>query len=173
MDAYILIGLLGSLASIMSLAIAAPNAKSRIFHAIYGFVLTVVLGSAFTINQKWENELQAATAREAALQAEIKSIKSIQREAHNIIDSTGYLTTTAVGENRGFILAAFSFLEKHRDRFPESYEIAKQLITNGIRVTEAAGSTGSEGYYDERKRMFDGASTMRALLKGIAGEKET
>ena len=170
MDPFILIGVVGSIASIVSLAIAAPTIKSRLLHAMYGFVLTLVVGATFVYNQNWKEEIRKSHEREAALASEIESMKSIQSEAVRINQGISTIFSSNVGENRGFILASFSFLEKHRERFPESYEIAKKLITSGLKITESAGTTGSEGYYDEQKRMADGARTMKSLLKGIAGE---
>lgn len=171
MNPYVLIGILGSVASIISLLIAAPTKKSRIIHIIYGFLLTVVVGSSFIYNQNLEKELIDSQLRAKELTQEIERMNSIKLGAREILESRGYISTTDIGENRGFILTAFAFLEKHRDRFPESYAIARELITSGLQITKSAGSVGSEGYYDEIKRMSDGAATMRALLKGIAGEK--
>jgi hypothetical protein len=170
-DPYIIIGLVGSLASIAGLAISAPTAKSRVIHAIYGFFISIVAGSAVLYGQSMEQELAAAKREIEASQSEIARISSIQTHAESIIASAGYTYTSDVGKNRGFILAAFTFLETHKERFPEAYEIAKRLVMDGIRITESAGNTGTEGYYDEKKRMEDGAATMRQLLKGIASPR--
>ena len=44
MDPYVLAGLMGTAASIIS-AIAAPGLRSRIVHAIYGFVIVSIAAS--------------------------------------------------------------------------------------------------------------------------------
>ena len=64
-------------------------------------------------------------------------------------------------------------MEKNKDSFPESYEIAKKLIIEGLKIADSAGSYGSEGYDDERKRMADGAEAMRSLLRGISVGRNT
>ncbi|MFN2188436.1 MAG: hypothetical protein ACK2T3_06715 [Candidatus Promineifilaceae bacterium] len=170
-DPYIIIGLVGSLASVAGLAISAPTAKSRFVHAIYGFVISVVAGGAVLYGQSMERQLEEARRAAEASKSEIARLSSIQAHAESILDSMRY-TTTHVGENRGFILATFTFLETHKDRFPEAYEVAKRLVMDGLRITESAGSVGTDGFYDERKRMEDGATTMRQLLKGIASPRQ-
>lgn len=172
MDPYILAGLMGTAASIIS-AIAAPGLRSRIKHAIYGFVIVSIAASGIIFAEQKQKTIEKTKREVEAAQSEIASLKSIQVQAQKILSSTEYLSTTDVGENRGFILSAFSFLETHRERFPESYEIAKKLLLSGLRITESSGSVGSKGYYDEQKRMKDGAAAMRRLLIGISGGENT
>ncbi len=171
MNSYVLIGILGSVASIVSLLIAAPTIRSKLIHMLYGFLLTVVVGSSFIYNQDLESELSASKKNQELLTKEIERMNSIKFGALEILKNRGYLSTTDIGENRGFILTAFTYLEKHRAEFPESYKIAKELIMDGLKITKSSGTVGSDGYYDEKKRMSDGAATMFALLRGIAGEK--
>lgn len=56
-------------------------------------------------------------------------------------------------------------MEKHKDEFPESFEIAKKLIIDGLKITQSAGD------HYESKRMRDGADAMRKMLQGIAAGK--
>lgn len=172
MNVYILIGILGSVASIVSLLIASPNKISRIIHMIYGFLLTIVIGSSFIYNQNIETKLMDATIREKELTQEIERMNSIKQGAKEILNTRNIYTSSGeTGTNRGFILTSFAFLEKHHEQFPESYSIAKELLTDGLKITKSAGKTGSDEYYNEQKRMFDGATAMESLLKGIAGGK--
>ena len=138
---------------------------------LYGFLLTLVVGSSFIYNQDLEKDLAASRLSEEKLTSEIERMNSIKIGATEILKSRGYSSTTDTGVNRGFILTAFTYLEKHKNVFPESYGIAKELLIDGLQITKSSGSVSSDGYYDERKRMSDGASAMTALLKGIAGEK--
>lgn len=164
MDSYILLGIIGSVSSVVSLLMAAPTAKSRLLHAVYGFLLTVVVGSVFIYNQSTQKELSLA-------KNELAKITSLRIGAKELADK--YYGTSDIGKNRGFILSSFAFLEKHSSEFPESYQIAKDLIKNGLQITHSTGEHGSEGFYDERKRMEDGAQTMRALLNGISAGPDT
>lgn len=168
MNAIVLLGILGSVASISSLLISAPTNKSKIIHAVYAFLLVAVVGSAFIFNQAQLTELAEAEMRAERLQLRIEEIASVKSGAKAILDSkSSYFSSSDVGENRGFILTAFSFMEKNKSYFPESYEIAKKLIIDGLKISESAGYFGNE-QFDESKRMYDGALTMRQLLKGIA-----
>lgn len=70
-DPYIIIGLVGSLASVAGLAISAPTAKSRFVHAIYGFVISVVAGGAVLYGQSMERQLEEARRAAEASKSEI------------------------------------------------------------------------------------------------------
>lgn len=167
MDSVVLLGIMGSVASIASLLISAPTITSRIIHAVYGFLIVMVVGSAFIFNQEKISELATAEQKASELQAEIDQMNSIKIGAKSILENKSYYSTSDVGENRGFILSAFAFLEQHKSTFPESYQIAKTLLIDGLNIVESAGYYGTEST-DEQKRMRDGADAMRELLEGIA-----
>lgn len=168
MDSIVLLGILGSVASISSLFISAPTRKSKLIHAIYAFLLVIVVGSSFIFNQEKIIELAEAEIKNQQLQDTIEKMDSIKFGAKAILDSKStYFSSSDVGENRGFILTAFAFMEKNKSYFPESYSIAKKLIIDGLKISESAGYFGNE-QHDEAKRMHDGALAMRQLLKGIA-----
>lgn len=164
MNSYILLGIIGSVSSIVSLLLAAPNMKSRIFHAIYGFLLTLIVGSAFIYNHSTQEALNIANQ-------ELQQIRSLKSGASQLAES--YSLTSDVGKNRGFILTSFAFLESNQTEFPKAFKIAEDLVLNGLKITSSAGSIGTDGSSDERKRMEDGAETMRALLRGLAIGKDT
>jgi len=164
LDAYILLGIIGGVSSIVSLLLAAPNMKSRIFHGVYGFLLTVLVGSAFIFNQTTQEQLNTANL-------ELQHLHSIKNGASQLAES--YSFTSDVGKNRGFIISSFIFLEKNQSEFPKAFQIAEKLVINGLNITSSSGEIGSGGSYDERKRMEDGAETMRALLRGLATGSNT
>ena len=170
MNSYVLIGVLGSVASIVSFLLAAPTKKSRIIHTIYGFLLTIVIGSSLIYNQNIDKELAAFQFRENQLNQEIEQLQSINYGARKILKSREDSSLINLGENRGFTLSAFVFFEKYRKQYPETYAIAKEYIVDGMQITKLARSEPCDESSDELKRMFDGAETMKALLKGIAGE---
>lgn len=149
--------LIGSVASVVALAIAAPTIRSRSVHVAYAVVLTWVVGSA-TI------ESERATSREHNLETRISEMESRSTEARAILGTYSY-TTSDVGQNRGFVLSSFSFLEKHRAVWPDSYLLAKTLVVDGLRIT---ASEGTDGGLAERRRRADGAAAMKAILRGIA-----
>ncbi|AMJ98805.1 hypothetical protein [Alteromonas macleodii] len=165
MDSIVLLGVLGSVASIVSLLISGSSIKSKLVHAGYGFLLVVVVGATFIFNQEKINDIQIAEHKAEMLENQIKDMNSIKAGATAILESKGNYSTSDVGENRGFILTSFAFMEKHKDEFPESFEIAKKLIIDGLKITQSAGD------HYESKRMRDGADAMRKMLQGIAAGK--
>jgi hypothetical protein len=170
MDSVVLLSILGSVASLSSLLISAPTLRSKIIHAIYGFLLVVVVGSSFIYNQDKISELAISEQKSQSLQEKIDRMDSVSLGAKAILEGKSYSSPSDVGKNRGFILTSFAFMEKNKASFPESYEIAKKLIIDGIKITESADYFGEETY-NEQKKMEDGASAMRELLHGISAGK--
>lgn len=171
LEPIIIIGIIGSLSSVASLAINTPNKKSKIIHAIYVFVIAIIAGSSVLYSEHMKNTVEEVQKQLEASNDELEQLKSVQAQALAIIGDASFTYNTDVGENRGFILASFTFFETHKSTFPETYLIAKELVINGLNVTASAGDAGSPDYYDERKRMQDGSAAMRQMLRGIAGEK--
>ena len=158
MNPYIIIGLIGSIASIISLIISWRIEKPKWIHGIYTFLLTCVVGlfaiHTNTLNQS-NNELENENSK----------MKTIEYNAERIMST--YSNVNDVGENRGYILTTFSFLEKNKSEFPETYEIAKELVTKGLKVAETSYGDGVLKEGDEEDRLKDGAATMHSILKGM------
>jgi hypothetical protein len=168
MDPLILIGVLGSVASIVSLFLAKPDLKSRVLHVAYAILLVAISTSAVIYNRNILDKLNDANSEAQRLEQRLRINESRAKEARKLLDARGYETTSDVGRNRGFILSGLAFLEKNKQLFPDMYDLAKKMASDGIRITEFAGSVGSPGYYDEQKRMADGAATIASILRGIA-----
>jgi hypothetical protein len=147
---------------------AAPGLKSRALHAGYSLLVVILACSAVVYNSTFVDKLQEARSESRRLEERLRLYESPAIEARKLLDSRGYASTSDVGENRGFILAGLAFLKKNRELFPEMYAIAKKLALEGVRITESAGSVGSQGYFDEQKRMSDGAAAMASILRGLA-----
>jgi hypothetical protein len=160
MGVELLIGTVGSIASIVQLALMAPSAKSRALHLTYASILVVSVFVGAQGFAKLSREKQEIEIR-------LTRLESVAAQATALLDSRDSFTTT--GGNRGFFLIGLAFLEKNRADFPEMFAIAKDLGTKGLRITESVGSGAGQEYYDEQKRMDDGANAMRAILRGIAG----
>ena len=138
MDPYVFLSIVGSIASIVSVSIAAPTTRSRFIHIVYALVLTAVVGLSM-------QRLAEAKGREEALQARITRMSALEVQPKNLLAAYPYTSTSDVGENRGFILAGLAFLEKNKQEFPDIYGIAKQLAVNGIHILESAGAVASDG----------------------------
>ena len=163
---YVLIGILGSIASIISCFLAAPTLKSRAVHVVYAIILTIVVGSSVLSVDRYRLRLEQAGKAQSELQSEIQELKSLKSQARALLQTRPY-STSDKGDNRGSILAGLAFLEANKSFFPELYSTAKELCLKGIKVTETTGKLD----YDEEGRLKDGADAMRSMLKGLAGEK--
>lgn len=135
MDIIIVLGVVGSIASLIGVYLAAPNPRSRAIHAIYGFLFVVLSGYLVYYYQR--------DAEVANLEAGIE----------RLFDSTQY------GQNeRGFMLASLALLEKHKERFPETYSAARQLCLE----------SGVTGVPKARLSVYEGAHAMNTLLRALA-----
>jgi hypothetical protein len=144
----VILSIIGSVASIVALLIAAPGKRSKIIHVIYALALTAVAGSAVA----YRNELDAS-------RRQVEEINRVEREAQAILKSSDRSTR---GSMIGFMLASLSFLEKYKSRFPDTYERATKVAeSSGI---YAAGRTDMLHFDD----LQQGAGAMYFLLEGIA-----
>lgn len=103
MDIIILVGFIGSIASIFSWFIALPNTRSRLVHVAYGLTITVVSAATVYYYQ------QTSDAKNFEVQAE------------------RILNNTWEGDDRAVMLAALSLLEKNKASFPDTYTAAREL----------------------------------------------
>ncbi|TAJ10418.1 MAG: hypothetical protein EPO61_02980 [Nitrospirae bacterium] len=139
------IGLVGSIASIIGILIAAPGWKSKTVHVSYGLLVTVLATGVFSY------------------QTQLSELTQIENQVERIVKSADLSTD---GSQRGFMLASLAFLEKHKDRFPETFARAKSLCDN-VGVTESKQESALERMY-QGWRLTDGATAMKYLLSGIA-----
>lgn len=84
-------------------------------------------------------------------------------QARKLIESSD-LTTD--GSRRGFMLASLAFIEKYKDRFPETFSRAKALCDN-VGVTESKQQDGVERLH-QSWRLEDGSTAMKYLITGLA-----
>src|ERR1017187_6146264 len=73
----VVLGIIGSVASIVGLLIAAPGVKSKIVHIVYALVLTAIASSAVV----YYNRMSAALR-------EVEEINRIENEAQAILNSS-------------------------------------------------------------------------------------
>ncbi len=139
------IGLVGSIASIIALLIAAPGWKSKSVHVCYGLLITVLSVGFFS----YQNQLS--------------EVRKVEVHARKLIESSD-LTTD--GSRRGFMLASLAFLEKYKERFPETFSRAKALCDN-VGVTESKQQDGVERLH-QTWRLEDGSTAMKYLITGLA-----
>ena len=114
-------------------------------HAIYGLCITVL--AALAIHY----------------QTRLSKISKIENQAKALLRSQ----ETDQTDSRGFILAALSFLEKHKDTMPDTYKRAAQFAENSG-VLDNKQDDAVERLH-QSWCLQDGASAMKQLLIGIAG----
>lgn len=142
MNIIVAIGLVGSIASIVGIALAVPTWKSRALHIIYGLSITALSGGL----------AHYYTATSQAYDFEI--------QARKILNQTEFQH-----DDRAVMLAGLAFLEKHKSDFPETFTAAKELcVSAGV-----VGSDKSDKYLSTAdgaraiKGMLEGLATPKNL----------
>ncbi len=151
------LGIVGSIASVIGLLIAAPTTKSRLMHVAYAIFITAL---AFGM-VSYEHKALNAEKRVAEMQA-------IEKEASLLLSGFDFSTS---GSMAGFMLAALSFLEKHKIELPDTYVRAKTLCENAGCLEVDNGSLSSSMEHFEN--LQDASNAMRYLIKGIANNKRS
>ena len=148
----VIIGIVGSIASIVSLFLSKYGWRTRIIHAIYVFAM-IILASIIVHKQSESRKFQD----------ELKRIHSIERAANNILGDQRQMTA------EGFINASLAFLEKNQNYFPDRYKKAQEIcnvnevfITNE-KIEESGGSSLRHGY-----SKIEVSYALSGILEGIA-----
>jgi hypothetical protein len=141
----VVIGIVGSVASVIGLLISAPGVKSKVQHLAYAIFITILAIVAFNYQQQLED------------------IRSAERQAEAIIGTADRSTS---GSMAGFMLASLSFLEKNKQHFPDTYARAEKLCENAKCL--GSGTTSTSEDYEHFSIMQDASSAMLYLMRGIA-----
>ena len=105
MDFWVVLGAVGSVASVVGLLIPRQSKHQRVIHAAYAIGIAVL---ACVATWYWQQ-----TTR----------IRSVERAATSLVASASFNYT-----HEGFVQAALAFLEKNKDLYPDSYARAQQLV---------------------------------------------
>ncbi|MDT8880568.1 hypothetical protein RSO68_13905 [Halomonas saccharevitans] len=142
-----LFGIFGTFASILSLFISDNSKWAKWIHAAYSaFIVALVLGFS-TYHESVQEQL-----------SELSEIKRIERQADSLANPRD-LTTH--GNMVGYSLAVLAFLEKHQDRYPETYARAKEFCKN----SECTSKPDDISHFSD---LQDVSSSMRELIRGIS-----
>lgn len=142
-----LFGIFGTFSSILSLFISNNSKWAKWIHAVYSaFIVALVLGFS-SYHDSVREQL-----------SELGEIKRIERQAEALSNPRDLSTH---GNMVGYSLAVLAFLEKHQDKYPETYARAKQFCNN-------AQCTGAPGDLYHFSDMQDVSSSMRELIRGIS-----
>lgn len=113
----VFIGVVGSVASIISLFIPAMSKKEKLLHAVYIFIIAVAVGFGsweYIINKQANNLSQAA------------ALLSKDREFNY--------------SSEGYIQAALWFLEVNKERYPDAYQSARQIYNDWKEHPDSLGT---------------------------------
>jgi hypothetical protein len=149
---FIALGVTGSVASIIALLIAAPGLKSKFVHLGYAIFITALASGVV----EYQHRVSVA-------QRQLEELRKVEREARQIVGTANRATS---GSMQGFMLATLSFLEKHKDRFPDTYARALKLCEDSGCMK--SGYSDNSGAYLHFLSMQEGSSAMEYLLRGIA-----
>lgn len=146
------LGIVGTIASLVSLLIAAPTARSRLVHVVYAlFITALALGMA-----SYQKKASDAEQR-------VVEMRKIEREASALLSGFDFTTS---GSMSGFMLAALSFLEKHKAELPDTYQRAQTLCENTGCLKASNGDYNSS--MEHFRDLQDASSAMKYLVQGIA-----
>lgn len=70
---------------------------------------------------------------------EINDFKNVQNEANSIMEnwpSKDRLPFSSTGEIRGYALSGYSFLERHKEYFPDSFDLVSKFILEDMTLTK-------------------------------------
>lgn len=98
-----------------------------------------------------------------------RQMEDIQKEAASLVaswPSQKDLNFVDNGEKLGIIFSGLAFLEKHKDKFPETYNQAKVLVE--IRLHGFTPPKNMEEKYNEYNLMEDVAGAMIGLVSSIS-----
>ncbi|KAA0998312.1 hypothetical protein F0H41_19010 [Vibrio cholerae] len=140
-------GVLGSFASILSLVISNSSKWSKILHALYSLFIVALVLSFTSYQDSVQNQL-----------SELNEIKRIERQAESLSNPRD-LTTH--GNMVGYSLSVLAFLEKHQDKYPETYARAKEVCAN----SDCTGSYQGRNHFTSMQNV---SSSMRELIRGIS-----
>lgn len=145
MNLVTIIGIVGSVASVVALLLPATGWKARVVHVLYGLFISA-LATAVVVYQ-----------------GQLAEIRRVESQAGALIRGADLSTD---GSSRGFMLASLAFLEKNKEQFPETFRRAVALCDN-VGVTISAQDDAVVRLH-QGWRLTDGAAAMRALVSGIA-----
>jgi hypothetical protein len=158
MDWNLAIGTVGTAASVASLLIAQPNWKSRIIHVVYSASLVIVIFLMTTHSARITAELSETRQKYARL-------ASVQIQAKDLL-ATMHTFSTDAGDNKGQVLKALAFLERHRSELPETYGTVQRLA-EGAGLTVAA-KPYFEGGREQQDSLRYAGSAVWGIIQGLA-----
>ncbi|MCR1795595.1 hypothetical protein [Leptospira sp. id769339] len=137
----LIIGLIGSIASIISLFIPLKGNRTKLIHAVYIFIIVLITGISVFYCTKY----------------------------YQLVDAT--CTAQILKEKRmnltpnGFNLAALAFLDKNKDLFAHSYLLASKICEEAKCTQSRYTNEKIDSYHGYGQ--IEASSAISGLLEGI------
>ncbi len=144
MDFVTILGIVGSVASLVGLFLPAQSKRQRVVHVVYGLSLVVIASFAVHYQQK----LSRVNA------VEVAATRLITDRRMNFTDE-------------GFVQASLAFLEKNKDLYPDSYDRAQEICKQHKCLESPYANNGKDSL-NHAYSLINAASAMDGLLRGIA-----
>lgn len=142
MDFWILLGAVGSAASLIGLFLPIQSKNQRLMHLAYGLIVALFASAAVFY---WQ-----ASQR----------IHKVERSAEVLVNSKHQFSSI------GFTQASLAFLEKYRDLYPETYSRAQKLCELHDCLSTKYGDA-SKNSLSHKYNQADAASAMEGIIRGI------
>ena len=104
MNLWIIIGAIGSIASVVGLFLPTASKNQRLLHVVYGLAIAALASISVWHWQQHQRSM------------------SVEKAASTLVGHARAYTS------EGFIQAALAFLEKNKDLYPDSYVRATTLV---------------------------------------------
>ncbi len=117
MDFVVILGIVGSVASIVALLLPLQNRHQRLIHLLYGLA---VVGLSVVSVWYWQQN---------------NRVRSVERAATTLVTHASSDYT-----HEGFILASLAFLEKNKDLYPDAYARAQKLCPDNACLNSSAST---------------------------------
>jgi hypothetical protein len=137
------IGVIGSVASIVALFLPASNVKHRLVHAVYVLIIVIITTMGFSYKVKLDR------------------VESAERAATTLVEGRWGKFTT-----EGFNMAALSFLEKYQELYPDSYKRALELCGNNRCLKNQYEEDGNS--LNHAYSQINVSSALGGMLQGIS-----
>jgi hypothetical protein len=140
----ILVGIVGSVASVIGLFLPLQSKNQRIIHALYQLAII-----AFAIVAVWYWQAN-------------QRVHKVEQAATRLLNNSNFDFTS-----EGFIQAALAFLEKNKDLYPDSYTRAQEICKSNHCFEPEYGKSGVNSLdhsYNQRNAM----NALKGLILGIS-----
>jgi len=143
-DLWVVLGAVGSIASLVGLLLPFQSKGQRLIHVAYGLAIALFASAAVWY---WQAN---------------QRIHKVEQAAQRLLAEFEYNSTDA-----GFIQAALAFLEKNKDLYPDSYSRAQEICKQN-NCYAAQYTIDSPNGLNHEYNLRNVAKALHGLVQGIS-----